>query len=279
MEFIVSLDIETTGLDPNNDAIIEIGLVRFNGHRIEDEWTKLIHPGKRIPPFITQLTGITDQMILQAPSIQVALPELVRFIGRSPVLGHSVRFDLSFLRKYKILESNDALDTYELAAVLLPTASRYNLGSLAQSLQILLPATHRALDDARVTRAVYLRLLEEAEQLPLSTLAEILRLAESIEWSGFLPLQEVLKKRSRETISARQVRSSFVGPIFSSHFDQTTVSLEPVDQLLPLDIDETAAVLEQGGAFSRHFPQYEFRPQQIEMLRKSLCLSLRDDTC
>ena len=275
MESIVSLDIETTGLDPNNDAIIEIGLVRFNGHRIEDEWTKLIHPGKRIPPFITQLTGITDQMILQAPSIQVALPELVRFIGRSPVLGHSVRFDLSFLRKYKILESNDALDTYELAAVLLPTASRYNLGSLAQSLQILLPATHRALDDARVTRAVYLRLLEEAEQLPLSTLAEILRLAESIEWSGFLPLQEVLKKRSRETISARQVRSSFVGPIFSSHFDQTTVSLEPVDQLLPLDIDETAAVLEQGGAFSRHFPQYEFRPQQIEMLRE-ITLSLSE---
>lgn len=268
MDSIVALDIETTGLDPNNDAIIEIGLVRFNGNRVEAEWNSLIHPGRKIPPFITQLTGINDQMVVQAPAIKAVLPEITRFVGRSAVLGHSVHFDLSFMRRQKVLETNESIDTYELASVLLPTASRYNLGALAQSLNILLPATHRALDDARVTRAVYLRLLEEAESLSLTNLAEIVRLAEAIDWAGYLPFREILRSRSHETISARQVRSSSLGPMFSSLYDQSYLALQPNEQLVPLDEDETASILEQGGVFSHHFPQYEYRPEQVGMLRK-----------
>ena len=80
MKSIVSLDIETTGLDPKNDAIIEIGAVKFNDRRVEDEWNTFIHPGRRIPPFITRLTGITDQMVLQAPPINDVLAELNDFI-------------------------------------------------------------------------------------------------------------------------------------------------------------------------------------------------------
>ena len=125
MESIVALDIETTGLDPENEAIIEIGAVRFRDHRVESEWNSLIHPVKLIPPFITQLTGITDQMVLQSPTIQDVLPDLVEFIGEAPILGHNIRFDLSFFKKFKLFRNNDALDTYEMAAVLLPNASRY----------------------------------------------------------------------------------------------------------------------------------------------------------
>src|SRR5574341_1847485 len=105
----------STGLDSQNDAVIEIGAVRFNGHRVEGEWTSLINPGRRIPPFITELTGITDQMVLQAPPIKAVLPELVDFVGNSPVLGHNIGFDLSFLRRYKILLTNDPVDSYDLA--------------------------------------------------------------------------------------------------------------------------------------------------------------------
>ncbi len=130
MDSIVALDLETTGLDPEKDAIIEIGAVRFRGHRVEGEWSTLVHPGRRIPPFITQLTGITDQMVLQSPSIRDVLPDLIKFAGDAPILGHNVRFDLSFLKKFGILRENIAFDTYELAAVLLPNAGRYNLGSL-----------------------------------------------------------------------------------------------------------------------------------------------------
>lgn len=267
METIVSLDLETTGLDPQNDAIIEIGAVRFSGRRIEAEWSTLINPGKRIPPFITQLTGITDQMVLEAPPIRAVLGDLRDFIGQSPVLGHNVNFDLSFLRRHNILFDNEAIDTYEMAAVLLPCAGRYNLSALGQALGIPLPATHRALDDARVTRSIYLRLYEMVKELPLATLAEIVRLSEQIEWGGYRPFARSLRERSGEKIRARQTRRHILGPLLDSYTTRNLPPLNPVSPPMPLDPNEVAAFLEQGGAFSRYFPNFEYRPQQVEMLR------------
>lgn len=267
MEPIVALDIETTGLDPEKDAIIEIGAVRFNGRRIEGEWNTLIHPGRRIPAFITQLTGITDQMVLQAPPLQAVLADLVHFVGDAPILGHNVRFDLSFLRRQRIFKENEGLDTYELAAVLLPNAGRYNLGALAQALGVPLPATHRALDDARAARGIYLRLYEEALALPLNVLAEIIRLSEPLEWGGYRTFRQVLRARTREVVSADAVRHVFQGPVFAARTGRAPAALEPIGDPNPLDVDEIAAFLEQGGAFSRHFPHYEYRSQQVAMLR------------
>ena len=68
MSSMVALDLETTGLDAQSDAIIEIGAVRFSGHRKEDEWSTLLNPRRPIPAFITQLTGITNQMVMHAPT-------------------------------------------------------------------------------------------------------------------------------------------------------------------------------------------------------------------
>jgi ATP-dependent DNA helicase DinG len=267
MDSIVAVDIETTGLDPEKDAIIEIGAVRFNERRVESEWSTLINPGRRIPPFVTQLTGITDQMVLQSPSIQAVLADLEAFVGNSPVLGHNVAFDLAFLRRQRILKRNQVIDTYELASVILPNAGRYNLGALAQSLGVLLPATHRALDDARATRGVFLRLYEEALNLPLHLLAEIIRLSEGSAWGGYWPLRQVLSARSKEIVSANSVEHSYNGPLFSEGRLRLPASLQPTQEPLPLDEDEVAAILEQGGAFSRFFPNYEYRPQQVAMLR------------
>ena len=79
MSSIVALDIETTGLDPRGDAIIEIGAVRFSGARVEDEWTTLINPGRPIPGFITQLTGISNEMVRNAPPVKAVIQELADF--------------------------------------------------------------------------------------------------------------------------------------------------------------------------------------------------------
>ena len=185
MDSIVALDIETTGLDPQTDAIIEIGAVKFHGNRIEDEWSSLINPGRKIPPFITQLTGINDHMVLEAPSIQNVLTELRQFVGDLSILGHNVGFDLSFLRNQGFFKGNDSLDTYEIASVLLPSAGRYGLGALGQTLNIPLIANHRALSDARVTCAVYRSLYEIGLELPIQLLAEIVHLGEGIDWTGY----------------------------------------------------------------------------------------------
>ena len=136
MPSIVALDIETTGLDPRKDTIIEIGAVRFSGSRVEGEWSTLVNPGRPIPSFITQLTGISNEMVRNAPPIKAVIQELADFAGGLPVLGHNVRFDLSFLQQQKILLENEVLDTYELASVMMPTATRYNLGALGQQLGI-----------------------------------------------------------------------------------------------------------------------------------------------
>ena len=169
MNSIVSIDIETTGLSEERDAIIEIGAVKFKGHRVEDEWTSVINPGKHIPEFITNLTGISDAEVRNAPKFRDIAQDLEAFVGNAPVIGHNVRFDLEFLQKGGILRYNEVIDTYELAAVLMPTASRYNLGALGKQLGILLPATHRALDDAKVTMAAFNKLFELARELPLAS--------------------------------------------------------------------------------------------------------------
>src|SRR5687767_10869586 len=205
MQSIVAIDIETTGLNQDRDAIIEIGAVRFKGHRIEDEWSSLINPNKHIPDFISGLTGIDDAMVRQAPRLQDVALELEAFAGDAPVIGHNVRFDLGFLQRAGLFQYNEVSDTYELASVLMPTASRYNLGALGKQLGILLPATHRALDDAKVTMAAFNRLFEMARELPLEAVAEIVRVSEPLEWDAGWVFQEVLRSRAREGIQAKKV--------------------------------------------------------------------------
>ncbi len=266
MSTIVSIDLETTGLDSQKDAIIEIGAVRFNNHRIESEWSTLINPGRPIPPFITQLTGITNQMILQAPVLEDVLADFVDFVGDAPILGHNVNFDLSFLKQKRIVEYNDAIDTYEIASVILPTSERYNLRALTQSLGVPFPATHRALDDAHATRGVYLRLLEEAIEIPLNVLAEIVRQSEQFDWGAYLFFRQVLRDRRKEIVSAQEVHYAYHGPLFQNPPQRSAVPLQPLEQLLPLDLDEVTSILEPGGVLAKSFSEYEYRPQQVAML-------------
>jgi DNA polymerase III epsilon subunit family exonuclease len=94
MNTMVAIDIETTGLDSQKDAIIEIAAVKFTGRRVEGEWTSLINPGRPIPPLITQLTGINNEMVRNKPPVRAVIQELADFVGNAPVVGHNVRFDL-----------------------------------------------------------------------------------------------------------------------------------------------------------------------------------------
>jgi ATP-dependent DNA helicase DinG len=259
---IVALDIETTGLDADRDAIIEIGALKFKGARVEAEWSSLINPRRHVPEFITTLTGIDDAMLRQAPSFQDVIPELSEFIGDAVILGHNIRFDLAFLSKGVALGSNPVIDTYDLAAVLLPSASRYNLGALGKELGILLPATHRALDDARVTQAAYLRLTEQARELPSSLVQEIVHLGEQVNWGGASVFDEILGSRPKRPHSKATKKAAV-----ESQERIPPPPLETPESPVALDADETAAILEHGGAFARYFDSFEYRPEQVEMLR------------
>jgi len=262
MPSIVSLDIETTGLDPRSDTIIEIGAVRFSGSRVENEWTTLVNPGKPIPSFITQLTGISNEMVRNAPPIKAVIQDLANFVGNLPVLGHNVRFDLSFLQQQNILLENESLDTYELASILMPCASRYNLGALGQQLGIPLPATHRALDDARVTHAVFLHLYEEGMRLPTGMVAEFVRLSELFDWGARPVFTQILHARMSQPVKIRPAARRDNGRELQNREAQAS-ALSPVVPPEALNEDEVAALLEYGGPFSRFFDQYEYRIQQV----------------
>ena len=268
MPKLVALDIETTGLDPKRESIIEIGAVRFNGRRVEEEWHSLVNPGRAIPPFITQLTGINNQMVAHAPPVSDISAELADFVGEAPIVGHNISFDLSFLRRHNLFSYNDAIDTYEMASVLLPNANRYGLGALSRLLTVPLPATHRALDDALVTHGVYLRLNDLALDLPIELLAEIVRMSEQVEWDGYWGFRLALQERSKETIKGKKAARSYAGPWFGDvGEDGSGPPLAPNTELHMLDPDEVASILEHGGEFAKYFKEFEFRPQQVEMVK------------
>ncbi len=264
MTSIVAIDLETTGLDPKNDVIIEIGAIRFNDRRIEDEFSTLINPGRAISPFITKLTGINNAMVRSAPIIEEVIPGLENFVQNLPILGHNVKFDVSFLNQVDLFKDNETLDTYDMASVLLPDAGRYNLGALGQLLDIPFKATHRALDDAKVTQGIYIKLFEEALNLPLDILAEIVRLGEFANWGAERVFKKAFNQRNRDTSTVSKGKA-FLGPIFQNPPPEDKEPLIARQDLISLDIEEVSSLLEHGGEYSKIFPHFEHRPEQIEL--------------
>jgi len=267
MPSIVALDLETTGLNPNTDAIIEIGAVKFNDRRIEDQLSVLINPGFLIPPAITQLTGISNEMVRNSPKFIDVFPDLLAFIGNLPILGHNVGFDLAFLKADRYFPHNEIIDTFDIGAVLYPTVSRYNLSGLAQNLDIIVMNAHRALDDAQTTRSLYNVFYEKGMSLPISLVAEFTRLSESFNWGANYFFRTILKNRTKTIIPPEKSDFPFYLNNFLPEKVSTGLPIKPNETLSPLDPDIVASYLDYGGLFSKHFDTYENRAQQIEMAK------------
>lgn len=267
MQTIVCLDIETTGLDPESDAIIEIGAVKFKGNRVEAEYSTLVNPRRPINQFITNLTGITNAMVMNAPLLSDVLREFVDFVGDAPILGQNIGFDLSFFYKVGMLKQNPAIDTYELASVLLPTASRYSLSALATRLGVVQQNAHRALDDARVTMEVYHKLCEILKELPVELVAEIIHQAEDRRWAGEIAFRNALLEHSHSGLLSRRLLEKGDDSLFTFSKASPSAPLEAHETLHLLDVEALAGTLEPGGEFSRHIPGFEHRSQQVQVLK------------
>ncbi|HZY41769.1 MAG TPA: 3'-5' exonuclease, partial [Anaerolineae bacterium] len=255
---IVSLDLETTGLDSYKDAIIEIGAVKFRGDEVLDTFSTFVNPGRSIPPKITDLTGITDRDVNSAPSLFSVMPRLVSFVRDLPVIAHNVSFDLGFVQRQRVLLDTLGIDTFELAGMLIPHAERYSLGALARNVGIELPATHRALDDARVAHALYMKMFERACDIPVKVLEEIVRHAQKLSWAPSIFFEDALKAAARGSFTAgsigAQLKAKGLAPKGQAPIYQPkseAKSLRPIDPPGPIETDAIAALLETGGAFER----------------------------
>ncbi len=206
----VAIDIETTGLAVENDSIIEIGAVAFRGAEIIDSFETFVEPRRPLPYRIQRLTNITPAMLVGAPTFATIAPRLRALLGEAPLVGHSVGFDASFLRKMHLAERNALLDTYELASLLLPTLPSYSLGSVADHLGVSAPTHHRALADAVLARDVLLALEARIRDLPDEVLADLCELAPLLVLPASLPLHQ---ERTRRGLSSGSNTTTFARAI------------------------------------------------------------------
>ncbi len=162
----VVVDLETTGLSPEWDMIIEIGAIKVQNGKIIDNFQRLVYPGEKISSFIEQLTGITNEMLAGAPLINDVLPQFDEFVGNSIVVGHNVNFDVNFLyENYDyVLEkpfSNDFIDTMRISRKLYPELDHHRLIDIVEHLKITGSTMHRALSDCRYTYECYEKMKED----------------------------------------------------------------------------------------------------------------------
>ena len=156
----IAFDIETTGLDPMYDEIIEIGAIKIENGKEVEVFSTLVKPKYEIDEFISELTGITNEMVKESPSIDAVLPKFIDFIKDSIILGHNVNFDINFIYDNLIKcdmnpITNDFIDTLRLSRKLLPELKHHRLSDLADYYNINTVGSHRSLKDVRMTIEVY----------------------------------------------------------------------------------------------------------------------------
>lgn len=162
------IDIETTGLDSSFDEIIELAAIRIRKGNPESSFSSFVKPLNPVDDFITDLTGITNDMLSDAPDIKHILPRFAEFIGQDILLGHNVNFDINFLydnfltHLKKPLE-NDFIDTMRLSRRLFPELAHHRLDTLVDYFHILSGQAHRALADCEATNSVYTHIAQHVE--------------------------------------------------------------------------------------------------------------------
>lgn len=247
----VAIDIETTGLDLEHDAITEVGLIRFDedGRELES-FASFVNPGRDIPLFVQKLTGVTADDVEKAPRLADIAPQLAAFAGDNPLIGHNVSFDRSHLQRRGVSFAGPSLDTAEFSRLLLPLRRPRNLADLACELGVPAETHHRALADARTAGRIFFALRDRALALPdvqRRQLAHLLSLHNA-------PLADVIGQPGDETAmpaGGLRVRPAPQLP-----------RLDPADPPEPIEPSVMEAVFD---AASRVIPGFEDRPQQRTM--------------
>lgn len=305
------LDLETTGGSPATCEITEVGAVKYVGGELVGTFDTLVNPGAPIPPTITILTGITQAMVIDAPDIGEVLPSLLEFIGTAVIVGHNVRFDMSFLNAAAVRLGygklpNPTADTLGLARRLIrQEVRRLNLQTLAAHFRSPITPNHRALADAKATAHVFWGLLERAGTIGVTHLDDLLRLptARGAPHFSKIELTEKLPRKpgvyffedkdghviyvGKAKNLRNRVRSYFYGD------DRRSVS-QMLRDLVEIDFTacptEIEAEVTELRLIHTHAPRYNRRsrpprsPQYVKLTaerypRLSVVRTLRDDGC
>ncbi|NLK50975.1 MAG: DEAD/DEAH box helicase family protein [Syntrophomonadaceae bacterium] len=278
---LVAFDLETTGLSPYQDEIIEIGAVKIEDGKITQEFQTLIRPSRPIPPQISQLTGITQDQLDDAPPLREVLPGFLDFLDNYPLIAHQAVFDQGFLEAnlgYPL--SNEVLDTLELARLAFPRAINHRLATLARELGFPQLETHRALDDARAAAHLFIAIDQKLKDWEPEQAYRINQIAASFNWSlaGYFRFLENYLTRNA---LLNPNRAGYT-PLAPMPFTRDDIISSPgegtkkdVDRR-PLDIEYLESLLGPDGPVGRYFRNYEYRTQQLIMLSRVAVAFNRD---
>ncbi len=200
----VVFDLETTGFSSIQDKIIEIGAVKVEDGVITDTYSTFVNPKVPIPFRITQLTSITDSMVMDAPDIETVLPQFLAFVKDAVLVAHNASFDVGFLeqncRYQDIVPDFTSVDTVSLARILLPSLSKFKLNVVAKALNITQEHHHRAVDDARVTAEIFVKFIEMLRERKVEDLTQLNQLgAHNVDAVRKLPTYHVILLAKNET--------------------------------------------------------------------------------
>lgn len=266
MKRYVTIDLETTGHSPeSNDKIIEIGLVVIENDEVVDEYSTLFNPEQEIPPFISNLTGILDKDVTNAPLFEEKAQDIIDIFNNSYLVAHNVPFDLGFLNQQltniglnKL--TNPIIDTVELARILLPQAPGYKLSQLADYLKIQHNEPHRALSDAYVTSKLFLKLKEKLKSLPYETIHQLLKIEKNLSSD----LHSLLYKQQQKLMMSMSENDNYTvfnglafKKISAPNKNQTKVTM-PFGNFLD-------NLYGENGLLEEHIVGYEQRSGQREM--------------
>lgn len=194
MKTFIAVDLETTGLSPEDDYIIEIGALKYQDGKCRGTFSRLVKPPVSISGRITEITGIDNDMVKNAPTIDIVIKEFMDFIGEEKVLlGHNLRFDYSFLKvhgkRHGCSFSMKGIDTLGIARKFLTGLPKKSLGALCEYYHVINPCAHRAYEDAKTTAIIYAKLHNDfANDNP----------------DAFQPKDMQYKKKKKEPMTAKQ---------------------------------------------------------------------------
>ena len=266
---LVAIDLETTGLEPGVDEIIEVGAVKFRGREVLGRFTSYVDPGRGIPAFIQQLTGITPADVHGAPSFAAIAGELETFLGDCPIVGQHVSFDLNFLARRGLRPPGPVYDTFDLASVLFPTRAGYSLRDLARHFAVGHDNPHRAQDDAEAAMGVLLGLIDMLRVLPPRVQAGIRTIADRSDWSMRHLLRTVIPPAtpSLGATAGAADKIGFEGVDLEDLMKRLDTSpREPrPDEPTPFEPSSAASWFDGEGPLAAVLPGYEPRSEQTAM--------------
>ncbi len=277
-DIFVSLDLETTGFNSAVDEIIEVGAIKFQGGTELGRFNTLVRAMKPVPVEVQVLTGINQQEVDSAPSFSSIADALTHFLGSHPIVGQNITFDLTFLGIAGVRTTGAAIDTMELATVLMPAQASYALGELVKTLQLKSLRPHRAIADAEMAMHVFNTLRERLLEVDPGVLATITRLSARTDWSMKMIFQKAseLQGLEKQTIVTNADLDGIDLKALAERLkpDEPLVANRIVE---PIDVSTIASYIEPGGIFEQTIDGFENRPEQIRML-KAVSNALNKDT-